>query len=106
PGVGDPTAIICEITPRTEGNLYRHGIRLQNLAAYLRSPFDNTIQATGHPPHKVRLTGYLLWDDAHNSPQEVGRTIERLDAEKLGRPWRQTAWELHPVWEVVDLGSK
>lgn len=105
PTVGDATAVICEITPRTEGNLYKSGVRLQQLAAYIRA-LDGTAQPTGHPPHKVRLTGYLLWDDAHNTPEEVGPTIKQLDAQKLGRPWRRTAWEVHPLWEVVDLGSQ
>ena len=105
PGVGDPTAIICEITPRTEGDLYRRGVRLEHLAAYIRAP-DGTAEPTGHLAHKVRLIGYAMWDDAHNSTEEVGPTIKQLDAQKLGRPWRRTAWELHPIWDVVDLGSQ
>lgn len=105
PGVGDPTAIICEITPRTEGDLYRRGVRLRNLAAYVRLA-DNINQPTGHPPHKVRLTGYVMWDDAHDNPGEVGARINWVNSQKLSRPWRRTAWELHPVWHIVDLGSQ
>ena len=104
PGLGDPTAVICEITPRTEAYLYGRQVRLRDLAAYIRAP-DGTVQSTGHPAHKVRLTGYLMWDDGHNTPEEVGPIIKQLDAQKLGRPWRRTAWELHPIWDVVDLGS-
>ncbi len=38
PRVGDPTPIICEITPRTQSALYHAGIRLQSLAAFIRAP--------------------------------------------------------------------
>jgi hypothetical protein len=58
--VGDPTPIICEITPRTEALLYRSGVRIQRLAAFLRMP-DNSFAATGSKPHKIRVTGYLTW---------------------------------------------
>ena len=34
--LGDPTPIICEITPRAQALLYRSGIRIQKLAAFLR----------------------------------------------------------------------
>jgi hypothetical protein len=34
PQIGDPTPIICEITPRTERRLYRDGIRIQSLAGF------------------------------------------------------------------------
>jgi len=105
PRVGDPTAIICEITPRTERDLYRCGIRLRDLAAYIRLE-ENTPQPTGHSPHKVRVTGLVMWDDAHGSRGEVGPTIAKFDAQRLARPWRCTAWELHPIWEVVDLGTR
>ncbi len=103
--LGDPTAVICEITPRTERDLYRRGIRLHDLAAYIRLE-DNTAQPTGHAPHKVRVTGLIMWDDAHGSRGEVGATIAKFDSKGLARPWRCTAWELHPIWEVVDLGTR
>ena len=105
PRVGDPTGVICEITPRTERDLYRCGIRLRDLAAYIRLE-ENTPQPTGHSPHKVRVTGLVMWDDAHGSRGEVGTTIAKFDAQGLARPWRCTAWELHPIWEVVDLGTR
>ena len=104
PTIGDPTAIICEITPRTEADLYRQGIRLQDLAAYVRLE-NNTAQPTGHPPHQISVTGLMMWDDAHSSRAEVGPTITGVDAVGLGRPWRRTAWEVHPIWKVVDLGT-
>lgn len=104
PGVGDPTALICEITPRTEADLYRRGIRLQNLAAYIRLE-DNSAQATGHAAHRIRVTGFMMWDDAHNNRNEVGPMITGIDALGLGHPWRRTAWELHPIWDIIDLGT-
>jgi len=36
--VGDPTPIICEITPRTQALIYRSGVQIQKLAAFLRRP--------------------------------------------------------------------
>jgi len=105
PGVGDPTAIICEITPRTEGPIYRSGTRLQKLAEFIRL-LDQSDQATGHPPHRVRVTGYLFWDDSHSKePLDVGPTVQFF-TKKNGyyHPWRQTAWEIHPVLKVEDLG--
>jgi hypothetical protein len=36
PQVGDPTPIICEITPRTERAIYRDGARIQSLAGFFR----------------------------------------------------------------------
>ena len=105
PQVGDPTAIICEITPRTEADLYRQGTRLQDLAAYIRLE-NNTARPTGHPPHQISVTGLMMWDDAHSSREEVGSTITGVDAAGLGHPWRRTAWELHPIWKVMDLGMK
>ena len=36
PQVGDPTPIICEITPRTERAIYRDGVRIQSLTGFFR----------------------------------------------------------------------
>jgi hypothetical protein len=105
PGVGDSTATICEITPRTERDLYRRGIRLRDLASYIRLE-DNTPEATGHLPHKVRVTGLMMWDDAHSGGGAVGAAIAKFDPRGLPRPWRRTAWELHPIWDIVDAGAK
>ena len=77
PKVGDPTPIICEITPRTERIIYRDGVRIQSLAGFFRLQ-DASYRATGHAAQKVRITGYLLWDDEHNSSAEVGSTIQRF----------------------------
>jgi hypothetical protein len=104
--VGDPTPIICEITPRTESSLYRSGVRVQKLAAFLRLP-DNSFVPTGSKPHKIRVTGFLLWDDEHNKPDgDVGSTIGWFSKEGYHHPWRVSGWEIHPVLQVEDLGTE
>lgn len=99
PQVGDPTPIICEITPRTERIIYRDGARIQSMAGFFRLG-DVTYKATGHQAQKVRVTGYLMWDDEHNTRAEVGSTIQRLGRNGLHQPWRSTAWEIHPVMKL------
>ncbi len=106
PRAGDPTPIICEITPRTQNALYRAGIRLQTLAAYIRAP-DLSYEPTGHPARKIRVTGTLLWDDDHNGSADVGPIIQSVGANKYHNPWRTSAWEIHPITriEVLDLAQ-
>lgn len=103
PGIGDPTAIVCEVTPRSEGHLYRSGVRLVDLAAYMRlgfPPFMKTYP-TGNGPSKVRITGYLMWDDAHASAtNDVGEKMESKSKEGYLRPWRASAWEIHPILKI------
>jgi hypothetical protein len=99
PRAGDPTPIIAEITPRTQNQLYKSGIRLQSLAGFLRTP-DLAYQPTGHAARKVRVTGTLLWDDQHNRPADVGRVIETSPPHEFHHPWRATAWEIHPVTKI------
>ena len=102
PTIGDPTPIICEITPRTQTAIFRAGIRLLDLAGYIRHP-DLTYEPTGHVARKIRLTGYLLWDDEHNGSADVGTTIEAVGTNGYHHPWRSTAWELHPVLKIEPL---
>ena len=102
PQAGDPTPIVCEITPRTQNAIYKDGIRLQELANYFR-PTDFSYQATGHKPVKVRITGYLLWDDEHNGAADVGTAIKTAPPLKFHNPWRQAAWEIHPVYKIERL---
>lgn len=103
---GDPTPIICEITPRVQALLYRSGVRIQKLAAFLRLP-DNSFAVTGSEPHKIRVTGYLMWDDEHNKPDaDVGTHIGWFSHEGYHHPWRSTAWEIHPVLKIEDLGTE
>ena len=99
PQPGDPTPVICEITPRTQNAIYRDNIRIQELTAFFRHP-DLTYEPTGHPAQKIRVTGYLLWDDDHNKANDVGKTIRRITPNKYHQPWRSTAWEIHPVCKI------
>ena len=102
PQEGDPTPIICEITPRMEQRIYRDGVRIQSLAEFLRLP-DVSYQATGHDACKVRVTGYLLWDDDHNGSADVGSTVQYFSNNGFHHPWRATAWELHPIIKIEVL---
>src|SRR5438094_3925713 len=99
PRVGDPTRIICEITPRTERVIYRDNVRIRSLTEFFRLP-DVSYQATGHAACKVRVTGYLLWDDDHNGSADVGSTIQDFSNNGFHHPWRSTAWEIHPVIKI------
>lgn len=102
PQPGDPTPIICEITPRTQNAIYRDHIRLQALAAFIRAP-DLSYESTHHPARKIRVTGYLTWDDDHNGSADVGATVRSVGANKFHNPWRSTAWEVHPVVKIEAL---
>ena len=102
PRIGDPTPIVCEPTPRTQTALYRDGVRLQSLAGFIRAP-DMTIEPTGHKALKIRVTGYLMWDDDHNGRADIGPTIRRVEANGYHQPWRATAWEIHPVLKIEPL---
>lgn len=102
PRPGDPTPIICEITPRTQNAIFREGIRIQQLAGFFRRP-DLESEPTGHPPQRVRITGLLLWDDEHNGTADVGTKVERIAANGYHQPWRSTAWEIHPVLKIEPL---
>jgi hypothetical protein len=99
PQPGDPTPVICEITPRTQSAIYRNNIRIQELAAFFRRP-DLTYESTGHKAQRIRVTGYFLWDDEHNGKADVGPTIRYIAANKYHQPWRSAAWEIHPVFKV------
>src|SRR5215475_543652 len=102
PHVGDATPIISEITPRTEKPLYDEGMRLLALAGFMRL-LDNSFQPTGHRPRKIRVTGYLMWDDLHNDPEAVGQKVTMIAADKFHHPWRASAWEIHPVLKVEKI---
>ncbi|MEA2552462.1 MAG: hypothetical protein QOJ65_638 [Fimbriimonadaceae bacterium] len=107
PRPGDPTPIICEITRFTERKLYDKGIRLQKLISVWSTETNGKIKyrLTGHPPHKVRITGYLLWDDSHNvAGKDIGPKMRIAPPDGYRHPWRRTAWEVHPVTNIEDLG--
>ncbi len=99
PQTGDPTPIVCEITPRTERAIYCDNMRIQSVAAFFRL-LDMSCQPTGHKARKIRVTGYLLWDDEHNGSADVGSTIEHIGSNGFHHPWRSTAWEIHPVMKI------
>jgi len=60
-------------------------------------------QATGHEAQKVRITGYLLWDDKHNGSADAGSTIQWIGSNGFHHPWRSTAWEIHPIMKIEPL---
>jgi len=102
PQVGDATPIICEVTPRTEKQLYDQGLRLLALAGFIRLR-DNSYQPTLHPPRKIRVTGYLMWDDLHNDSETVGPKVKFVSTNKFHHPWRATAWEVHPILKLETV---
>jgi hypothetical protein len=102
PVIGDPTPVICEITPRTQSAIFGDRTRIQTLAAFIRAP-DLSIEPTGHAARKIRVTGYLLWDDEHNGAADVGTTIQTIGANQYHQPWRSTAWEIHPAIKIEAL---
>jgi hypothetical protein len=104
PKIGDPTPVICEITPRTQNAVFRDNVRMQTLAGFIRAP-DLTIEPTGHAARKIRVTGYLLWDDEHNGAADVGTAIRTIGANKYHQPWRRTAWEIHPAIKIEALDA-
>jgi hypothetical protein len=109
PTVGDPTPIICEVTRFTERQLFDKGIRLQPLISEWRAKSNGRIgyHRSGHVAHKVRITGYLFWDDEHNEAgKDVGPRVADIETSAMAfhHPWRLTAWEIHPVTNIEDLG--
>jgi hypothetical protein len=101
PKPGDPTPIICETTPRTQTAVYRDGARVQKLSAFFRRP-DLVVEPTGQTAQKIRITGYLLWDDDHNGKADIGTAIETVGKNGYHHPWRSTAWEIHPVLKIEN----
>jgi hypothetical protein len=102
PRVDDATPVICEVTPRSEKPLYGQGVRLLALTGFMRL-LDNSYQPTNHPPCKVRITGYLMWDDIHNDPEAVGPKVKMIGIDKFHHPWRATAWEVHPILKLEKV---
>jgi hypothetical protein len=82
--------------------IYRDGLRIQSLAGFFRLR-DVSYKATGHKPHKVRVTGYVMWDDDHNGRADVGSTIQWFSSNGFHHPWRSTAWEVHPIMKIEVL---
>jgi hypothetical protein len=107
PQIGDPTPIICEVTPRTEQVLFRDGVRLRQLAGFFRSKKE--FISTHHPAQVIKVTGYVMWDDDHNGKADVGTKIEYVtEGNGFHHPWRSTAWEIHPILKIerVDAAQR
>jgi|tagenome__1003787_1003787.scaffolds.fasta_scaffold20988207_5 hypothetical protein len=104
PQPGDTTPIICEITPRTQNGIFADKVRIQELTAFIRRA-DMTYEPTGHPARKIRIIGYRMWDDEHNGSADVGTTVKKMSPNGYHNPWRQTAWEIHPVIKIVPGGA-
>ncbi|MFN2476659.1 MAG: hypothetical protein ABR526_10015 [Chthoniobacterales bacterium] len=102
PTIGDATPIICEITPRTQDVIYKAGIRLQKLSGFFRRS-DLETEPMAQKPQLVRITGLLMWDDAHIGKADIGPTIESITPNKYHHPWRLTGWEIHPVFKIEVL---
>jgi hypothetical protein len=68
-----------------------HLLFIRKLAAFLRLP-DNSFAPTGAKAHKIRVSGYLMWDDEHNKPDtDLGSTIGWFSKEGYHHPWRSPA---------------
>jgi hypothetical protein len=68
---------------------------------------DNNFLATGSKPHKIPVTGFLMWDDEHNkSDNDIGSHIGWFSAEGYHHSCRSIAWEIHPVLKIEDLGTE
>jgi hypothetical protein len=77
-------------------------VRIQSLAGFFRIQ-DTSYHSKEHSPRKVRVTGYLLWDDEHNGSADVGSTVQYIGSDGFHHPWRSTAWEIHPVMKIEAI---
>ena len=82
--------------------IYRDNVRIQSLAGFFRLQ-DASYETTGQRAQKIRVTGYLLWDDEHNGNADVGSTVQYFSKNGFHHPWRSTAWEIHPVMKIQLL---
>jgi hypothetical protein len=64
---------------------------------------DMSYRPTEHKAQKVRVTGYLLWDDEHNDSADVRSTIQYIGNNGFHYPWRSTAWEIHPIMKIESI---
>jgi len=80
------------------------GLRVYAVIAHVKNTFFRLpyrrFQATGHKAQKIRVTGYLMWDDDHNGSADIGSTIQYFGTNEFHHPWRSTAWEIHPIIKI------
>ena len=84
PQVGDPTPIICEITPRTEQRLYRDGVRIQSLAGFFR------LQDVSYPCYRAQGA-----ENSRDWLSHVGRRPQR----------KRRRWLDYPVFRHERISS-
>jgi hypothetical protein len=77
-------------------------VRIQSLAEFFRSQ-NVSYHVTEHKAQKVRVTGYLMWDDDHNGSADVGSTVQWFSKNGFRHSWRSAAWEIHPVLKVEAI---
>jgi hypothetical protein len=78
--------VIAEVTPWFHAAVPEWSTTaLGNLASYVGGYNANAPQ---HPPTKIRVYGYLFFDEAHATGAES---------------WRGTAWEVHPITKIEVL---
>jgi len=84
----DPTArrphvVVVEITPRWQATMQAEG-------------FDWSLAAMRRlVGHQVTFTGWMMLDTMHISQSE--------NTHRGSGNWRQTAWELHPVTDLMFI---
>jgi hypothetical protein len=52
----------------------------------------------------VRITGNLMWDDDHNGKADIGTRVQSFSPNGYFHPWRETAWEIHPITKIELAG--
>jgi hypothetical protein len=74
------SAVVCETTPRVRAMDTHRNWNLQD--------FENIVRQK----KRVRLTGWIMFDQIHSDQLPGGSTTEK--------PRRGTLWEVHPITKV------
>ena len=89
PAQNRPRHVVSEVTPWFSAAI--HAWTKDNLAQY--SAYANGYSAAQvRTSTKVRIYGYLMYDEAHAGNGAV-------------RQWRGTAWEIHPITRIEVCGT-
>jgi hypothetical protein len=85
-------------------------VRIQSLAGFFRIQ-DTSYHSTEHSPRKVRVTGYLLWDDEHNGSADVGSTVQYIGERRISSflaldrlgdsPGHENRGNQMKYWEII-----